>query len=143
PGFESRHNTLYWRGHDYAAAGCGAHGYRRTRPGGTRYGNPRKPEAYLEAVERGGVIEAERESISSAQLFEERLFLGLRLASGLDLEAAARDTVGEIPASTLSALPPLERMGLVEREGSHIRCTESGLDFHTEVAVRLLPASPA
>src|SRR5690606_5345692 len=33
PGFESRHNTLYWVGHEWVAAGCGAHGFRRLEDG--------------------------------------------------------------------------------------------------------------
>lgn len=140
PGCESRHNSLYWLGREYVAAGCGAHGFRRLPDGtGYRYGNPRKPDAYLAAVEHGGAPEVERDEISAAELFEERLFLGLRLAAGFDLAAAARETVGEIPAESLRELERLESQGLIVRSGDWIRCTERGLDYHTEVAVRLLP----
>lgn len=140
PGRESRHNTLYWVGGEYAAAGCGAHGFRRTPDGGgLRYGNPRKPEAWLAAVEAGRPPEVERDRISPAGLFEERLFLGLRLVEGFDLARAARETVGAIPPETERALRRLEANGLVVRTGDRIRCTERGLDFHTEVAVELLP----
>lgn len=142
PGRASRHNTLYWVGGEYVAAGCGAHGFRRTATGGLRYGNPRKPEAYLAAVESGGAPEVERDEISPAELFEERLFLGLRLVEGFDLAAAAAETVGAIPAATARALDRLEAQGLIRREGSHVRCTERGLEYHTEVAVRLLPDEP-
>ena len=77
-GRESRHNTLYWVGGEYVAAGCGAHGFRRTpEGGGLRYGNPRKPEAWLAAVEGGGSPEIERDEITPAGHFEERIFLGL------------------------------------------------------------------
>ena len=139
PGRESRHNTLYWGGGEYVAAGCGAHGFRRTGAGGLRYGNPRKPEAYLAAVESGGAPEVERDEISREELFEERLFLGLRLVEGFDLAAAAAETVGAIPAETAGALDRLEAQGLIVREGTRVRCTERGLEYHTEVAVRLLP----
>jgi oxygen-independent coproporphyrinogen-3 oxidase len=138
-GRESRHNSLYWVGGEYVAAGCGAHGFRRTATGGLRYGNPRKPEAYLDAVESGGAPEVERDEITAAELFEERLFLGLRLVAGFDLAAAAADTVGEIPEDCRRALERLEAQGLIVRDGTHVRCTERGLDYHTEVAVRLLP----
>jgi putative oxygen-independent coproporphyrinogen III oxidase len=138
PGFESRHNSLYWMGRPYAAAGCGAHGFRRTPAGGYRYGNPRKPEAWLAAVEGGGEIEVERDAIAPAELFEERLFLGLRLAEGLDLEVAARETIGPVPPGVDAAIARLEAQGLVQRRGSNLRCTERGLDFHTEVSVQLI-----
>jgi oxygen-independent coproporphyrinogen-3 oxidase len=139
PGRESRHNTLYWTGGPYVAAGCGAHGFLRTATGGLRYGNPRKPEAYLAAVEAGGAPEIERDEISFEELFEERVFLGLRLVDGFDLEEAAAQTVGALPPQTLAALERLEAQGLVVREGTRVRCTERGLDYHTEVAVRLIP----
>lgn len=142
PGRESRHNSLYWLGREWAAAGCGAHGFRRTPGGGLRYGNPRKPEAWMERVERGEAPEVERDEIAPAELFEERLFLGLRLAQGFDLEAAARETIGQVPRQTLHVIETLEREGLVVREGTRLRCTERGLDFHTEVALRLLPDEP-
>ena len=139
PGAECRHNLLYWRGGEYAAAGCGAWGFRRTASGGFRYGNPRKPEAYLAAVEAGADPAAEFDEIDAAGLFEERMFLGLRLVDGLDLDEAVRDTVGTLPASTARAIDRLVAEGLLIREGSRLRCTERGLEFHTDVAVRLLP----
>lgn len=139
-GFESRHNTLYWLGREYVAAGCGAHGFRRIDGGGVRYGNPRKPDAWLRAVEAGRSPEVEREIIGPAELFEERLYLGLRLVDGVDLGEAAAETIGTIPPSTLAAADALVTQGLLEREGSRIRCTERGFDLNTEVAVRLLPS---
>lgn len=139
PGLESRHNALYWMGRAYAAAGCGAHGFRRTPDGGGyRYGNPRKPEAWLDAVESGRAPEVDRDVIGAAELLQERLFLGLRLTEGLDLDAAARDTTGTLPPATLAAIEQLEQAGMLERRGSNLRCTERGLDFHTEIAVRLM-----
>jgi oxygen-independent coproporphyrinogen-3 oxidase len=36
-GFECRHNMNYWRGGDYMAVGCGAHGHRQ----GNRWWNER------------------------------------------------------------------------------------------------------
>lgn len=139
PGSECRHNLLYWRGGEYAAAGCGAWGFRRVGQGGFRYGNPRKPGPYLAAVERGDDPAAEFDEIDPAGLFVERLFLGLRLVDGLDLDDAVRDTVGTLPSSTARAIDALVADGLLERQGSRLRCTERGLDLHTEVSVRLLP----
>lgn len=140
PGFESRHNSLYWVGNEWVAVGCGAHGFRRLEDGsGLRYENPRKPEAYLDAVEAGRPPEKATEIIDRPTLFEERIFLGLRLVQGVDLEQAARETVGELPDSVLAAAEGLERDGLLHRRGSRIACTDLGLDFHSEVALRLLP----
>ena len=50
PGAESRHNLLYWRGHDYAGVGPGAHS--RITLGGVKHAIAvrKSPEAWLEAV---------------------------------------------------------------------------------------------
>lgn len=139
PGFESRHNTLYWKGYEWVAAGCGAHGFRMLPSGeGLRYANPRKPGPYLEAVE-AGAPEVSTEVVSPLELFEERIFLGLRLAEGLDLEAAAAATVGEVPAHVWEAADRLVGQGMLVRDGGHIAPTDRGLDFHSEVALRLMP----
>ena len=53
-GFEAVHNTLYWRGIEYVAAGCGACGFSRLRGDSAfarRYMNDRSPERYLARVE--------------------------------------------------------------------------------------------
>ena len=51
PGSESRHNLLYWRGHDYAGIGPGAHS-RITIDGAKRALSAIKsPEAWLAEVE--------------------------------------------------------------------------------------------
>src|SRR5712691_6762555 len=63
PGFEAVHNTLYWRGGEYAAVGCGACGFRRTGTGGRRYANDRSPEKYMERVEHKGTGEASSEQV--------------------------------------------------------------------------------
>lgn len=140
PGFESRHNRLYWVGNEWVAVGCGAHGFRRLPDGrGLRYANPRKPEAYLDAVESGRAPEASTEIVGTGELFEERIFLGLRLAEGFDLEEAALHTVGAVPDGIWEAAERLVEAGLLLRQGTRLACTDRGLDFHTEVALRLLP----
>ena len=49
PGAECRHNLVYWRGHEYAGVGPGAHG--RLNIGGRRYATEteKRPEAWLDA----------------------------------------------------------------------------------------------
>src|SRR5262249_21649880 len=44
PGRESVHNSLYWRGGEYVAAGCGACGFLRPGGGGPRLADHRPPQ---------------------------------------------------------------------------------------------------
>src|SRR6185503_19621867 len=68
-GREAVHNSLYWRGGEYAAAGCGACGFRRVRNGsskvGRRWANDRSPEKYMERVEQTGSGAASSEEIGA------------------------------------------------------------------------------
>src|SRR4029079_1899766 len=85
PGAESRHNLLYWRGHDYAGVGPGAHS-RITLNGAKRALSAiKEPEAWLAEVEVAGHGLASEESLSSADCAEEYLLMGLRLSEGIDL----------------------------------------------------------
>ncbi|MCA1825336.1 MAG: radical SAM family heme chaperone HemW [Myxococcales bacterium] len=131
-GFESVHNTLYWRGGEYAAAGCGACGFRR----GRRYANDRSPERYMERVEQTGKGEASFEEITSEQHLRERLFTGLRLAQGVDLDSLSTDLDIPVRSRFVNEIAQIVRDGLGELEGSVLRLNDRGLDLHSEVSLR-------
>ena len=87
PGHESRHNTAYWRGDHYLAAGVGAHGFEPVRGAiGRRYGNHRDLRAWRRALAGGALPEAFEEPIDAPMHLDERLLTGLRLADGVDLD---------------------------------------------------------
>ena len=139
PGFESVHNSLYWRGVEYAAVGCGACGFLRRRQGasvGRRYMNDRSPERYLERVERAGVGEASCEELSAEEHLKERLFTGLRLACGIDLALLEDDLRLPVRARFAAQIDRLRREELAELDGARLRLTAHGLDLHSEAALR-------
>jgi oxygen-independent coproporphyrinogen-3 oxidase len=84
PGAECRHNLVYWRGHEYAGIGPGAHG--RLDVGGTRVATAteRRPEGWLDRVERLGHGLVTDEVLTREEHADEFLLMGLRLAEGID-----------------------------------------------------------
>src|SRR5439155_20727013 len=79
PGAECRHNLAYWRYEDYLGIGPGAHG-RVTRDDGKIATQQRRaPEAWLDAIERGGTAIDEMSPITPETAVEEMLMMGLRL----------------------------------------------------------------
>jgi putative oxygen-independent coproporphyrinogen III oxidase len=84
PGAECRHNLVYWRYHDYAGIGPGAHG--RLTIDGRRYATAteRAPEAWLTRVETIGHGQLEDELLTRDQQGDEFLVMGLRLSEGID-----------------------------------------------------------
>ncbi len=90
PGHECIYNLNTWAQGDYLAFGLGAHGHRA----GVRRRNVRRLEAYLEMLEDGRRPEAGTESITGWDAELERVFLGLRMRSGV-----AAGAVGDVLAS--------------------------------------------
>ncbi len=88
-GAECRHNLVYWRYHEYAGIGPGAHG--RLDIGGRRHATAteKRPEAWLERVERDGHGVVVDEPLSNSEAADEFLLMGLRLAEGIDLKRFA------------------------------------------------------
>jgi len=86
PGAECRHNLVYWRGHEYAGIGPGAHG--RLNIGGVRYATEteKRPESWLMRVEAGGHGLTVNEPLMTGEQADEYLLMGLRLAEGIDPE---------------------------------------------------------
>ena len=66
----------------------------------------------------------------------ERLFTGLRLAEGIDLDALSEDL--EIPVRDRFAkqIAGLQRDGIGELHGSVLRLNERGFDLHSEASLR-------
>ena len=84
PGAECRHNLVYWRGHEYAGIGPGAHG--RLDIDGRRHATmtEKRPEAWLMRVESLGHGLVTDDVLMSEERADEFLLMGLRLAEGID-----------------------------------------------------------
>jgi putative oxygen-independent coproporphyrinogen III oxidase len=91
PGHESRHNLAYWERRPFEAVGPGAHAF----DGATRRWNAARLDGYVAALAPGSgrapaLPPGGRESIDPATAAAEAAMLGLRLDTGLPLEAASR-----------------------------------------------------
>jgi putative oxygen-independent coproporphyrinogen III oxidase len=84
PGAECRHNLVYWRGHDYAGIGPGAHGRLTIDNRRIATETEKRPEAWLMRVEETGTGLTVEEKLTSSEAADEYLLMGLRLAEGID-----------------------------------------------------------
>jgi putative oxygen-independent coproporphyrinogen III oxidase len=84
PGGECRHNLIYWRMHEYAGVGPGAHG--RLDIGGERHATAteRRPEVWLAQVETRGDGLVTDDVLVREEIADEFLLMGLRLTEGID-----------------------------------------------------------
>ncbi|MGB3206702.1 MAG: radical SAM family heme chaperone HemW [Crinalium sp.] len=87
PGYQCRHNRVYWENRHYYAFGMGASSY----VDGCRFTRPRKTWEYYEWVQQlsqnNGIFECPQ--ISDNEVLLETLMLGLRMAEGLSLQTLA------------------------------------------------------
>jgi putative oxygen-independent coproporphyrinogen III oxidase len=116
-GAECRHNLVYWRGHEYAGIGPGAHG--RLDVDGERYATAteRRPEAWLMRVESLGHGLVTDELLTHEEMADEFLLMGLRLAEGVDPARYAR-----LAGRTLDP----RRVAILSAEGA-VETTPSGM----------------
>jgi oxygen-independent coproporphyrinogen-3 oxidase len=123
PGAESRHNLIYWRGHDYAGIGPGAHS-RVTLDGVKRaLSTIKSPEGWLAEVEaRGRGVETD-DALTTEQAAEEYLLMGLRLSEGIDLARLAAIGGSVLDMERMEAL---EVAGLLARNETRLAVTPKG-----------------
>ncbi|MVX58715.1 oxygen-independent coproporphyrinogen III oxidase [Streptococcus danieliae] len=133
PGYESRHNLMYWDNAEYYGLGAGASGYLN----GVRYRNHGPIRHYLNAVEAGNARVYE-EKLSLKEQMEEELFLGLRKRAGVSIQRfeqkfqrSFEDIYGAIVAQMLEE-------GLLIREGDRLRTSQKGLFLGDTVAERFI-----
>jgi oxygen-independent coproporphyrinogen-3 oxidase len=125
PGAECRHNLVYWRCHEYAGIGPGAHGRLEMRGGVRRAtATERQPEAWLALVESNGHGLVSDEPLSGAETANEYLLMGLRLVEGIDLNRFQGLAGRPLAAGQIAHLA---QHGLVETPGaSRLRVTAAG-----------------
>jgi oxygen-independent coproporphyrinogen III oxidase len=80
-GFQSKHNSNYWKRKHYLGIGPSAHSFN----GISRSWNISNNAKYLQAVERGECWQ-ETEQLSPTDRFNELVLIGLRTSQGVDLE---------------------------------------------------------
>jgi len=129
PGFESRHNTIYWRNEPYYGLGAGAHGYARRH----RHVNIKGVQPYIDATLRG-LPRLESSDVSETEAMEDFMMVGLRLLEGVSNAAFARQFPGRtIDGQFGDIVMRLRDDGLLELSGDRYRLTEQGVLLGNEV----------
>ena len=87
PGYESKHNLLYWRRQEYLGIGVSACGFvRREDSLEKRYQNVLSINTYRDMLFRGELPVRYEEFLTRNEAFDELVMLGLRTSEGIDLD---------------------------------------------------------
>ena len=117
----SRHNLVYWRGHDYVGVGPGAHGRLTLTDGRIATTAHRRIADYVAAVRDTG-LGFERETLSASEAAEERLLLGLRIDEGVAFEDLAELGLSAAAAKVRHHV----ELGLLADDPRRLRATRAG-----------------
>jgi len=133
PGFESRHNLVYWDNAEYYGLGAGASGY----VDGIRYKNHGPIRHYLEAVEAGKARITE-EHLTLEEKMEEELFLGLRKKTGVS-KARFEEKFGiSFDQRYGQVVASLTEQGFLVPDDKQVRMTKRGLFLGDTVAEKFI-----
>ena len=133
PGFESRHNLMYWDNAEYYGIGAGASGYVN----GVRYKNHGPIRHYLSAVEEGNA-RIKEEHLSQKEQMEEEMFLGLRKKSGVSMARFEEKFGRSFDGLYGEIVRDLVQQGLMQIDGDRVRMTKRGLFLGDTVAERFI-----
>lgn len=133
PGFESRHNLMYWDNAEYYGIGAGASGY----VDGVRYKNHGPIRHYLKAVEEDNA-RINEEHLSLREQMEEEMFLGLRKKTGVSKTRFEEKFGTSFENLYGQVVRDLCHQGFLQVEGQQIRMTKKGLFLGDTVAERFI-----
>lgn len=144
PGYECRHNLVYWQREDYVGFGTGSASLIEE----TRFHNSRDREAYVNQLEQAETREElrlreEMQELTKEEQMEEFMFLGLRLSKGISTKTFY-ETFGKTVEEVYPGLTEkLCRQGLLIREAwggreIRLRLSEYGIDVSNVVMAEFL-----
>ncbi len=138
PGYRSRHNQGYWLRDDYLGFGAGAHSFMKESGFGVRWKNPDDLHEYSQPVKDGVLPWQERHYLSSREAMEERLFLGLRMLEGVDLENFQSEFGVSVPEAYPRECVSLLEKGLLEIRDGRLRIAEKNLIIANQIFMMFL-----
>jgi oxygen-independent coproporphyrinogen-3 oxidase len=137
PGRESVHNLKYWTDGEWLGFGCGAHSTRN----GIREKNVSSTTEYIARVVDRGQIVSESRALTPQERLEDALFTGLRLSSGVDLDAMKSRYDVDVWTMYGQELERFAEAGLLIYDGARMRLTRAGMLLaHEVMAVFISPS---
>lgn len=129
PGYESRHNKIYWENKKYLALGPGAHFY----DGQYRGYNLENIKDYCKQLKAGKLPIADKNRLSRSEKIEETLMLGLRLNNGISLTAFENRFNESLTEIYDAELEKLINQNLIELTANSLFLTDRGREIANQV----------
>ena len=134
PGFESRHNLVYWQRGPYLGLGVAAHSFLDNR----RIANTSDLDVYLSALSEGILPPQTAEVIDKAAALSEAVILGLRLNEGISANDIKAHFSIDLHRHFANEIAECSSFGLLEEQGRRLRLTPRGRLLGNEVFMRFV-----
>ncbi len=136
PGYECRHNLIYWHNEPYLGLGVAAHSSMIEDGFWVRFSNESSIPAYLKKLEKGRLPRAERILTNTFEQMFETVMLGLRLTSGIDRKAFFDRYGCDVIETYREAYDKNDRFGFWDHsDPAYLRLTRTGMD-HLDSVLR-------
>lgn len=136
-GKECLHNQVYWQREDYAGLGLSAASFILNR----RFSNPSTLKEYL-SLDCEGFINLSKTSVLSEQdIFEESVFLSLRMMQGLDVNVLKEKCPLYTGYNFENTLNDLIKRKLIKRTGNYISLDDNAVNISESIFLELITKS--
>lgn len=132
PGYESRHNSSYWRDTPYIGCGAAAHSYNGTE----REWNIADIKEYIKGIESGN-RKFEIEHLSEEERYNDTILTRLRTAEGLPLEWMRDKFSDKLNSYMLRTIEKEIALGNLQENNRQVSLTEKGI-FISDAVIREL-----
>lgn len=130
----SRHNMKYWNFFPYIGIGPSAHSFIEPQ----RFWNHSHVKKYIQELSAGRLPRAGKESLSREQLMIEAVYLGLRQAKGIEVDAFDKKFGVNFKAMFNGAVADLEEKGLVTMAQNRCALTPKGMLYLDSIAAMFI-----
>lgn len=132
-GYQSRHNSSYWKQIPYLGIGAAAHSFNID----SRQWNVSDIKTYMERI-NNDTVPFEREEITPQKRYNDTVFTALRTAEGLDMESL-KDTCGsEMVEYCLQMAKPHLDSKRLKIEGNHLILCREGIFVSDDIMSDLM-----
>lgn len=138
PGFESRHNSLYWSGAPYIGLGAGAHSYDGVN---TRRANPNDIKGYQSFYTCEKEISKpfyQEEHLSDNELEEEFIMTRLRTSRGINMDEFHSRFGNEREEELVGKVQKYISCGLIKKNDNTISLSDQGFMIYNSVVSDLI-----
>ena len=133
PGYQSRHNSAYWKQEPYLGIGPSAHSYDVV----SRQWNIASITDYIKAINSNSVF-YEREELSLNDRYNDFVMVSLRTSEGLDVKIMEKDFGHELAEYCLQNIKTFIDSEQVYYSDGKLRLTAEGIQISNLILIQLM-----